>query len=328
MKIGKIKFLLNRLITSAIVLFLLITFVFILIRIAPGDPTQKFISPKLSPELSQRVYSSFELDKPVYVQYFHFVTKILTGDFGVSYNYRQPVLKVIVNYFLFTLLLASLSIIIQLIFAFILAKYAFYNTGKFIDKVLLRSSVFIYSIPTFIIGLLLVYVFSIKFQLLPTSGLSSLYVYELNFGATIKDYISHMMLPLLTLSFPGTALFFKYLRDNLVAVSNQPFIFNLRAGGFSEEIIFKNHLLPNAIQPLISIAGIEFGLLLGGTLITEVIFALPGMGRLSVSAILNQDYPLVIGCTFIAGFMMIFANLIADLIKIKIDKRLITELIK
>jgi len=113
-----------------------------------------------------------------------------------------------------------------------------------------------------------------------------------------------------------------------VSTSNQTFITNLRASGYSEKIIYSKHLLPNAIQPLISIVGIEFGLLLGGALITEVIFALPGMGRLTLQAILNRDFPLVIGCTLIAGIMIIVTNLVADLIKIKTDKRLVKELIK
>lgn len=106
------------------------------------------------------------------------------------------------------------------------------------------------------------------------------------------------------------------------------FVTNLRASGFSEKEIFNRHILPNAIQPLISAAGIEFGILMGGALITEVIFSLPGMGRLTVSAIINHDYPLVIGCTFIAGMIMILTNLIADLVKVKFDKRLIKELIE
>ena len=132
---------------------------------------------------------------------------------------------------------------------------------------------------------------------------------------------------MITLSLAGIAVLYKYLRDNFDSIKYSSFIINLRANGTSENEIFKKHLLPNAIQPLISIAGIEFGILLGGALLTEVIFSLPGMGRLTVGAILNRDFPLVIACSFIAGLMMILSNLFADLIKIKMDKRFIKELI-
>ncbi|MBK7227537.1 MAG: ABC transporter permease [Ignavibacteriales bacterium] len=328
MKSVILKPLINRVLTSLLVLFLLITFVFVLIRLAPGDPSQKFLSPKLSPELSAQVQKSFGLDKPIYIQYFAFVSKILTGDFGVSYNYRQPVLSVIKDYFLFTLIFASISLAIQLFIALLLAKASFKNQGKVIDKFLSGLSVIIYSIPSFVVALVLIYIFAVKLNLLPTSGIGTIYSDENNFLENVKDRITHLLLPLITLSIAGIVVFYKYLRDNLVSTSNQTFITNLRASGYSEKIIYSKHLLPNAIQPLISIVGIEFGLLLGGALITEVIFALPGMGRLTLQAILNRDFPLVIGCTLIAGIMIIVTNLVADLIKIKTDKRLVKELIK
>jgi len=328
MKSVILKPLINRVLTSLLVLFLLITFVFVLIRLAPGDPSQKFLSPKLSPELSAQVQKSFGLDKPIYIQYFAFVSKILTGDFGVSYNYRQPVLSVIKDYFLFTLIFASISLAIQLFIALLLAKASFKNQGKVIDKFLSGLSVIIYSIPSFVVALVLIYIFAVKLNLLPTSGIGTIYSDENNFLENVKDRITHLLLPLITLSIAGIVVFYKYLRDNLVSTSNQTFITNLRASGYYEKIIYSKHLLPNAIQPLISIVGIEFGLLLGGALITEVIFALPGMGRLTLQAILNRDFPLVIGCTLIAGIMIIVTNLVADLIKIKTDKRLVKELIK
>lgn len=328
MKSVILKPLINRVLTSLLVLFLLVTFVFVLIRLAPGDPSQKFLSPKLSPELSAQVQKSFGLDKPIYIQYFAFVSKILTGDFGVSYNYRQPVLKVVKDYFLFTLIFASISLAIQLFIALLLAKASFKNQGKVIDKFLSGLSVIIYSIPSFVVALVLIYIFAVKLNLLPTSGIGTIYSDENNFLENVKDRITHLLLPLITLSIAGVVVFYKYLRDNLVSTSNQTFITNLRASGYSEKIIYSKHLLPNAIQPLISIVGVEFGLLLGGALITEVIFALPGMGRLTLQAILNRDFPLVIGCTLIAGIMIIVANLVADLIKIKTDKRLVKELIK
>lgn len=196
-----------------------------------------------------------------------------------------------------------------------------------IDKLFSKLSIIVFSLPSFVLGLVLVYIFSVKLDILPTSGIKSIFHDDLTSFERVKDYFFHLILPMLTLSFAGIAVFYKYLRDNFDSIKDSAFIINLRASGISEKIIFKKHLLPNAIQPLISIAGIEFGILLGGALLTEVIFSLPGMGRLTVNAISNRDFPLVIACSFIAGLMMILSNLAADLIKIKMDKRFIEGLI-
>jgi len=299
----------------------------LLLRLAPGNPTQKFLSPQLSPELAENVTRSFGLDKPIYIQYYSFVVNLFSGDFGISYNYRQPVFTVIKDYFLFTLIFSAISFIIQLLLGYSVAKYTFSNQGKFVDRLFSKLSIILYSVPTFVTGLILVYIFSVKFDVLPTSGIKSIFHDDLSLFEKLIDYFVHLVLPMITLSLGGVTVFYKYLRDNFDSVKSSSFILNLRANGFTEKEIFKKHLLPNSIQPLISIAGIEFGILLGGALLTEVIFSLPGMGRLTVTAILNRDFPLVIACSFIAGLMMILSNLAADLIKIKMDKRFLKELI-
>lgn len=321
------KAVLKRIASSVLVLFLLVTFIFILVRLAPGDPTQKFLSPQLSPQLAEKVTKSFGLDQPIYTQYFSFIINIFSGDFGFSYNYRQPVFTVVKDYFFFTLIFSTISFIIQLMIGYLLAKYSFNRQSKLTDKIFSKLSIILFSVPTFVLGLILVYIFSVKLDFFPSSGIKSIYNDDLSSLDKLKDYFAHLILPMITLSLAGVAVFYKYLRDNLDSVKNSSFIINLRANGISEKEIFKNHLIPNAIQPLISIAGIEFGILLGGALLTEVIFSLPGMGRLTVSAILNRDFPLVIACSFIAGLMMILSNLAADLIKIKMDKRFIKDLI-
>ncbi|HCY74279.1 MAG TPA: hypothetical protein DHV28_00025 [Ignavibacteriales bacterium] len=317
----------KRIASSALVLLLLVTFIFLLVRLSPGDPSQKFLSPQLNPQLAEKVTKSFGLDQPIYIQYYSFILNLFSGDFGISYNYRQPVFSVVKDYFFFTLVFSFISFILQLSFGYWFAKFSFYRRGKLIDRLLSKISIITFSLPSFVVGLILVYIFSVKLDLLPTSGIKSIYFDDLNFMGKMKDYFLHLILPMITLSFAGIAVFYKYLRDNLNTVANSPFITSLRANGFSEKKIFKNHLVPNAIQPLISIAGIEFGILLGGALLTEVIFSLPGMGRLTINAILNRDFPLIIACSFIAGLMMIISNLAADIIKIKMDKRFIKELI-
>jgi peptide/nickel transport system permease protein len=312
-----------RIISSLLILFFLISFMFILLRISPGGPEQKFISPQLSPELIQKVKESFNLDKPIGEQYTAFLVNSVKGDFGVSYNYRAPVFDVIMNYLPFTLIFALIAVIVQLFLSFLLSFISISKMNSRTDRFISRFTLVLYSIPTFVAGVFLIYVFSEKLNLFPSSGLKSVEHNELGFISQVFDYILHLILPVITLCLGGIAVYYRYLRDNLEEIYNKPFILSLRAAGVEEKEITLRHVIPNAVNPLITVTGIDLGLLLSGALITEVIFGLPGMGRLTVTAILTRDYPLVLGCTFTAGVFIIITNLAADIIKAKIDKRLI-----
>jgi len=312
-----------RFFSSLLTLFFLVSFLFFLIRLSPGDPTDKYISAKLGSELSEKIAEKFSLNQPVSNQYFSFVANVLRGDLGVSYSYRLPVIEVIREYITFTFLFSLISFILQISLSIWLALWVIKKRNKWLDNFVTNSSLFVYSIPAFVLGVVLIYVFSVKLNLFPISGLKSLDYDYLPFLAQILDRIHHLVLPLITLTAAGVAMFYKYIKESMDDVLQQAFIVNLRATGVSEKTILKGHVIPNAIRPLISVAGVELGILLGGTLITEVIFGLPGMGRLTVDSILSRDYPLVLGCVFAAGAVMIAANFLADIIKLKLDKRLV-----
>lgn len=318
---------LKRLLSSLLILFLVITLVFVLIRISPGDPTQKYISPKLNPELAQEVRKSYGLDESITIQYLNFIKNIFTGDFGISYEYRIPVLKVISKFLPLTMLLAFLSIILQLLLGYFTALFSVRRKNCLIDKVFRKSSVIFYVTPGFVLGLILIFIFAVQLDIFPSSGFKSFYFDELSFFGKIKDIAAHLVLPLLTLSTPGAALFFNYFREGIEDVMNKDFILYLKANGLSDKIIFRKHILPNSIKPILSVAGIELGFLLSGTLVTEVIFSLPGMGRLMMSSILSRDFPLVIACAFVSALFIIISNFVFDLIKVKIDRRIWKEIL-
>jgi len=300
---------------------------FVLLRYSPGDPTQKFISPKLSPKLASKVKESFGLDKPVMEQYKKFIKNLSTGNLGISYTYREPVIKVISKYLPFTVIFSLISFFIQITAAISLALYSIKRKDSVIDNFIKKFSLSVYALPSFVIGVLLVYLFSTKLNVLPSSGLESFNNFSNSFFESMLDYAYHLILPLITLSLGGIAVFYKYLRDNLDETFNAHFVTNLRSYGVPEKEIIKKHILPNSIGPMISVAGVELGILLSGALITEVIFGLPGMGRLAISAILSRDYPLIIGCTFVSGVLIIFSNLLADLIRAKLDRRILKGMI-
>jgi peptide/nickel transport system permease protein len=297
------------------------------LRLSPGNISQKFISPKLSPELKEKVTESFGLNKSVPEQYALFLTNLLKGDLGISYNYREPVVNVIREYMPFTILFTFAGFLVQAAVGILLALVAVKYAGRKTDKTLSALNLAAYSVPSFVVGIFLIYIFSSWLNLFPSSGIVSINHDEFSSMGKINDYLSHLVLPVITLAFGGSAVYFKYLRDNIEDAYNRPFVTNLRAYGLSERKILIRHIIPNAVNPLISIAGVGLGVLFGGALITEVIFGLPGMGRLSVNAILSRDYPLVVGCTLMAGFFIIISNLAADIIKALIDKRLIKQII-
>ncbi len=317
----------KRLITSLVVLLLMLSFLFVLLRYSPGEPTQKFISPKLSPKLALKIKESFGLEKPILKQYQSFLVNLSMGDLGISYTYREPVIKVIAKYLPFTVVFSLLSFIIQITLGFYLALYSIKRKGSWIDALIKKISLSAYALPSFVVGVLLVYLFSWKINLFPSSGLKSFNHDTLSFFGQFGDYVNHMILPLITLSLGGIAVFYKYLRDNLDETFNAHFVTTLRSYGVSEKEIIRNHIIPNSIGPMISVAGVELGILLSGALITEVIFGLPGMGRLAIGAILSRDYPLIIGITFISGVLIIFSNLLADLIRAKLDRRILKGMI-
>ncbi|MBK9098644.1 MAG: ABC transporter permease [bacterium] len=323
MKSGILKTILLRFFSSLLTLFLLISFLFVLIRLSPGNPTDKYISAKLGSELSDKIFEKFSLNQPIADQYFAFVTNVFKGDLGISYNYRQPVFEIIWEYFSFTLVFAITSIILQIGMSIWLSVWVIKWRSKLLDNFISNSAILVYSIPAFVLGVALIYIFSVEWNLFPISGLHSLDFENFSFFGKVIDTLHHLFLPLITLTAAGVAMFYKYTKDSMDEVLSQTFITNLVSSGLESNSILKKHVIPNSLRPIISVAGVELGILLGGTLITEVIFSLPGMGRLTIDSILSRDYPLVIGCVFTAGAVMIIANFLADIFKLKLDKRLL-----
>ena len=321
------KLLIKRIGTSVVVLFLMITFVFVLLRVSPGDPAQKYYSPELSQELAAQVKESFGLNSSIFVQYKSFLFNLVKGDLGISYNYREPVISVIFQYLPFTLIFSLISFFVQIIAGCLLALIAVKRINGYPDKIISKMNLLFYAMPSFVVGVFLILIFSELLNLFPSSGSRSFDFDSFSLFGQAKDYLSHMIMPIVTLSLGGIAIFFRYMRDGLEETLNKPFVLNLRANGFDEKTIMLKHVIPNAAGPLVSVAGVELGVLLGGALVTEVIFGLPGMGRLAVQAIFVRDYPLIIGCTLTAGILIVLSNLAADIIKARIDKRTIRDIL-
>ena len=222
----------------------------------------------MNPALMENVRASFNLDKPILQQYGAFIINLIKGDFGVSYNYRIPVINVIFEYLPFTLCFALIVVFVQLLSGFFLSYISVKQINGFIDRFISKFSLILFSVPTFVAGVFLIYIFSEKLNIFPSSGLKSINHPDMNISEQVLDYLIHLILPVITLSIGGIAIYYRYLRDNLEEIYNKPFVLNLRASGVSEKEITLRHVIPNALNPLITITGLDLGLLLSGALIT------------------------------------------------------------
>ena len=326
MKNNKSILFLRRFLSSLLVLFLLITFVFIIIRLSPGDPSQKYLSPKLSPKLHEEISISYQLDKSITTQYIAFVKNIFIGDLGTSYSYRRSVISVISDYLPFTIIFSIMAFVLQILLSLLLLYFSIRYKYKLLDKLLINSTSAIYAIPVFLSSVFLIYIFSYNFNIFSSSGIRSFNFDELSIFEKFLDYLNHLVLPLLAISLTGIPIYFKYLRDIIISNLNSNYVLSLTSMGMNRRKIIIGHVLPNSISAVIAVAGVEIGILLGGALIIETIFSLPGMGQLTMNAVLERDYPLIIGCTITVGILILVVNFIADIGRVLVDKRLLKEL--
>ena len=316
-----------RILSSLLILFLVVSFVFAIIHLAPGNPSLKYLSPKLTPTLFNEISESYKLNNSLAEQYIAFVKNLIIGDFGVSYSYREPVVTVVKEYFPFTILFGFLSFIFQISITFLLVYFTYHLNSQSFEKILSSINLTLYSVPVFISSVLLLYVFSFKINLFPSSGLKSFNFYELSFASQLVDYGKHLVLPLLASSFVAIPIYYKYLYSSIKIESKTNFVKTLKLMGVSEnEILFKN-IIPNSLNSLIAVAGVELGVLLGGSVIVETIFGLPGMGRLTMTAVMARDYPLIIAIILLSSVVILAVNLFSDIARAMIDKRLLKSLL-
>lgn len=320
-----IRYILKRVLSTVPLVLGIATLIFVIVRLLPGDPTTLFLSPSVPPAVADRLRSEFGLDKPIVIQYGHWLWGVVRGELGFSFTHQQDVIQVIEHALPNTALLAVTAITLQLLLGILLAALAVRFYGSAFDQIISYSGLIIYGLPTFWIATLLLYLFSYWLGLLPSSQMHSTSTENLSQLEYCADLLKHLILPACTLALPGAAGVARYLRTQLLSVLKEDYITAARSMGLSEGRIFFSYALPNALLPVITITGLEFGTLLTGAIVTETIFAWPGMGRITVSAILARDYPLVVGCALISGVLVIITNLLTDVLYKIADPRVRVE---
>lgn len=298
---------------------------FFVMHLAPGLPTdlQTQMNPKSTIEMKERLKTMYELDKPVHEQYLSWLKKLSRGDLGISFSSdHRPVAAKIMERLPITIILEFLSLIIIIAIAVPIGVLSAVHQDSIFDKVT-GVLVFIgFAVPTFWLALLLMIFFGIHLGWLPISGLRSLNYEYLTPWSQFVDLVKHLVLPVFISAFGGLAGLSRYMRANMLEVIRQDYIMTARAKGLSERDVIYKHALRNALLPAITILGLSIPGLIGGSVIFETIFAIPGMGQLFYMSVMARDYPTVMGILLIGAILTLLGNLIADVSYALADPRI------
>ncbi len=300
---------------------------FMVIHLAPGTPTdmQTTMNPKASLEAQKRLRELYGLDKPLMVQYGDWLTRLVHLDFGRSFSPdRRPVWDKIKERIGITLSLNLLSLIIILGVSIPIGVIAAYRAHSWFDRATTLFVFFGFAMPTFWLALLLIMFFGVYLDWLPLSGLTSLNFGQFSFWQKLQDLGAHVTLPVLVAAFGGLAGMSRYMRANMLEVIRQDYIITARAKGLPERVVIFKHALRNALLPVITILGLSVPGLIGGSVIFESIFAIPGMGQLFYGAVMARDYPLVMGELVIGAVLTLVGNMLADVGYALVDPRIRT----
>jgi peptide/nickel transport system permease protein len=298
---------------------------FTVIHLAPGTPTdmQTTLNPKASLEAQKRLREIYGLDKPLIEQYGDWLTRLVHLDFGRSFSPdRRPVWDKIKERIGITLSLNLMSLIIILGVSIPIGVIAAYRAHSWFDQATTLFVFFGFAMPTFWLALLLIMFFGVYLDWLPISGLTSLNFRQFTFWQKVQDLGAHVTLPVLVAAFGGLAGMSRYMRGNMLEVIRQDYITTARAKGLPERVVIFKHALRNALLPVITILGLSVPGLIGGSVIFESIFAIPGMGQMFYGAVMARDYPLVMGELVIGAVLTLVGNMLADLGYALVDPRI------
>jgi peptide/nickel transport system permease protein len=302
----------RRFLWSIVVVWATVSLTFLVNHALPSDPARMIAGQQAPPAAVARIRKDLGLDKPLYVQYGIFLNKVVHLDLGKSYQQRRPVTTILAERAPRTLLLAFGAALVQAIIGVTAGIVAAANKKRRIDQLTVAASLLGVSAPTFLIGLGLQWLLAVKLRIFPIDG----------YGETNGDHLACLVLPAVTLGVFGAAYYTRIVRDEMIGELSQDYIRTARAKGLSRHAVLLRHALRNALVPIITIFGLEAGTLVGGAIVTETVFRWPGIGSLSVDAMLDRDGPLIMGCVIITSSVVVLSTLLVDIAYSLLDPRL------
>jgi peptide/nickel transport system permease protein len=317
-----LPYLLRRLLQTLFLIWGVLTLTFFLMHAGPGGPMDRYISPAIPLETITQIRQQFGFDQPLPLQYLKWLQQSLQGDWGYSLTQHRPVAQILAEAIPATLQLTIPVLALNFFLGIALGAAAAFYRHRWPDRLLSNGLLAAYCMPSFWLGLMLILICAVKLGWLPNSHAASLFAEEMGFWRALKDRLAHLILPMLTLALPGAAVTGRYVRENLITALESNFIRLAKAKGLSSWQIMTRHALPHALLPLISLLGLSLPFLFGGAFLTEIIFAWPGMGRVTFEAIFSRDYPVILAATGLSAVMVIAGNFMADLLYRAADPRI------
>ena len=308
---NRFAFILKRPIHLIPVLFGISLITFCLMQIAPGDPVRLMLGPRAGQEAIAFVRARYGLDQPLLVQYLYYLLNALRGDFGQSIAYRAPVGSVLLERIAPTLFVILYGLTITIVLTLALASTAARNRGRWPDHLIRFLCVGAVGVPSYFIGLMLIMLFSLRLGLFPVSG----------YGPTVWNNLWHLFLPALTVGLAVTPILTRNLRATFIQQMDADYAVAGRSKGLSERYIFTRHVFWNSLLPTVNLMGVVVSFLIGGTVVIETVFNIPGLGNLLVRAVLVRDYFVVQAVTLILAFGIVITNFIVDVITVALDPR-------
>ncbi|AQT82707.1 glutathione ABC transporter permease GsiC [Mycolicibacterium litorale] len=309
------RFLLRRVAYSAVVLIGVVVVVFTLVHLVPGDPVRIALGTRYTPEAYQALRAASGLDRPLIQQFFSYAGSALTGDLGVSFRNGDPVTTTLLERLPATISLAVVGILIALVIALPAGIYSALRQGRLSDGIVRVASQFGVSIPDFWMGILLIGLFASTLGWLPTSGYRPL----------LQDpagWLRHIVLPGLTVGLVAGAIMTRYVRSAVLEVAGAGHVRTARSKGLAPVVVTARHIVRNALVPVLTITGIQLATVLGGVIVVEVVFAWPGLGRLTYNAVAARDYPLIQGAVLLIAALFLLINLVVDVLYAVVDPRI------
>ncbi|MEC4684416.1 MAG: ABC transporter permease [Nitrospirota bacterium] len=319
-------FYLGKRITEIFITLIGITLLsFFIIHLAPGKPTDVLtdLNPKITPEARERLEKYYGLDKPIIVQYLLWAKRIVKLDFGDSFSTdRRPVWEKIKERVPVTVSINLLSMLLIFVIAIPVGISSATRQYSLYDKITTVGVFLGFAMPAFWLGILLMMLFGVYLQWLPISGLKSMNYETLSAGGKVLDLAKHLALPVFVSAFGGIAGISRYMRSSMLEVIRQDYIITARAKGLPESKVIYKHALRNALLPIITLLGLSVPGLIGGSVIFEQIFSIPGMGQLFWMSVMQRDYPLIMGLLTIGAILTLIGNMLADLCYAVVDPRI------
>lgn len=305
----------RRLLVLIPIMWIVATAVFLLLHSAPGDPAAFMLGSDASAEQQAELRHSLGLDRPLYVQYFDWLGKAVRGNLGESIFLGKPVTSALAERAEPTILLGSLALIVSLIIGLVTGVLSAIRRASWLDLSLMSGAMAGVAVPTFVTGLLLIYIFAVKLRWLPVAGYEPI-------SAGLWPCLRYLILPAITLGAFEAAFLSRMTRSMMLEVIGQDYVRTARAKGLVERDVIVRHTLRNAFVPLLTIIGLMVAALMSGAVVTEQIFAIPGMGRLLIQAVVRRDFPVVQGAVLIIAILYVLTNLVVDLLTRVVDPRI------